>query len=323
MAVICYHAKTPLVWSLAQVVSSVWLTSALSMPTTVDVALKGAESFAWSQWGPGPREARAPVEVPEYKEGYTPDLSRPFIVRGLLHGDRVLDSWTAEFFEQPPVGDLVVDFFSDARRFDTVPDARAPLMDIIRNITAGGPQKIGTEMVFRRFPELLHNLNTTWLQEVFQYRFDSSQIGQTLTMPLFYARGLPGLTTRTDLHCEPIGNAMLMVSGSKRWLMLPPSQSSWLRPQVAPDGRAYVYATLDPTDPALQALERYEVLVEAGDMLWVPPWTWHRVDYIPAVAALSVSLFHFRALEFLMNNPLFALSLWPNLLKEALGLKMQ
>ena len=35
--------------------------------------------------------------------------------------------------------------------------------------------------------------------------------GRTLTMPLFYARGLPGVTPRTDLHCEPIGNAMLMV----------------------------------------------------------------------------------------------------------------
>ena len=56
--------------------------------------------------------ARAPLEVPEYRAGYTPDLSRPFVVRGLLQGDRVLDSWTAEFFEQPPVGDLVVDFFS-------------------------------------------------------------------------------------------------------------------------------------------------------------------------------------------------------------------
>ena len=38
--------------------------------------------------------------------------------------------------------------------------------------------------------------------------------------------------------------------------MLPPSQSSWLQPQVAPDGRAYVYATLDPNDPAMQAPAR-------------------------------------------------------------------
>ena len=29
-----------------------------------------------------------------------------------------------------------------------------------------------------------------------------------------------------------------------------------------------------------------------GDAVWVPTWTWHRVDYIDGVTALSASLFH-------------------------------
>jgi hypothetical protein len=54
---------------------------------------------------------------------------------------------------------------------------------------------------------------------------------------------------------------------------------------VSPDGRGYIFATRDPHDKAIQALKRYEVLVEAGDVLWVPCWYWHRVEYIPDVAA--------------------------------------
>jgi hypothetical protein len=70
-------------------------------------------------------------------------------------------------------------------------------------------------------------------------------------------------------------------------------------------------------------MERYEVTVDAGDVLWVPTWTWHRVDYIPGVAALSVSLFHLRVADLLRNNLVHAVALLPNLLKELIGLKFQ
>lgn len=32
----------------------------------------------------------------------------------------------------------------------------------------------------------------------------------------------------------------------------------------------------------------------SGDALFLPTWTWHRVDYIPRVTALSISFFHVR-----------------------------
>ena len=41
------------------------------------------------------------------------------------------------------------------------------------------------------------------------------------------------------------------------------------------------------------------------------------------VSALSVSLFHFRVQDFLSNNLLFAVTLFPNLVKELVGLNYQ
>ena len=58
-----------------------------------------------------------------------------------------------------PVGALEVDYFTNASADDgIVPDARATLADIVGNIVAGGSNKIGTEMIFRTFPELLEEL---------------------------------------------------------------------------------------------------------------------------------------------------------------------
>lgn len=53
------------------------------------------------------------------------------------------------------------------------------------------------------------------------------------------------------------------------------------------------------------------------------PWRPGQVDYMANSTALTVSLFHFRPLDFVTNNPLFAAAVLPNLFKELLGWKKQ
>jgi len=139
-------------------------------------------------------------------------------------------------------------------------------------------------------------------------RFRPEYMGLLLTVPVFLSRGPAGQgspaqqlntslsgTTRTDLHCEPIGNVVLQLAGSKRWTLVSPEHAHLLRPTVSKDGRAYYNSMLDPLDRhALDHVPRYEVVTRAGDALWVPPWTWHRVEYLENITALSASLFHFR-----------------------------
>eukprot|EP00667_Euglena_gracilis_P017867 EG_transcript_18893 len=319
-AVLLAQSLSPLLWAASQLMRSLWPAVVGPLPSALQSAVAAAEEAAWAHWET-PQPPCPPLPVPEVAlpgPGAPPlalDLTRPFVARGVLNDTNLLGLWTPEFFASPPQGNIMIDFFQDARRFNTVPDGFAPIWRIIHNITAGGPQKFGTEMVFRRYPNLFDEANLTWFPRLFGYELHSKDIGSTLTLPLFFAGGLEGATTRTDLHCEPIGNAMMMLKGQKKWTLLLPSQSSQLQPQVAPDGRAYIYATLPPDDPRLGTLQRYEVVVGEGDVLWVPTWTWHRVDYLPGVLALSVSLFHFRPWPFLLNNPLHALTLLPNLVK--------
>ena len=193
------------------------------------------------------------------------------------------------------------------------------------------------------------------------------------TVPLFVANShpLPGDTTtdnngsnngiqqpssmspHTALHCEPIGNVAVQLSGEKLWTLIRPEFSSLLRPHIAPDGRAFFVSSLpisQVTEDNGNGIPYYQVITEAGDALWVPTWTWHRVDYVTSSSsspfcndrteskassshyddkdyssniAIGASIFHFRPLEFVQNNPLYSLLIIPAIVLELIGFKTQ
>mmetsp|Transcript_57979 Transcript_57979/g.141674 ORF Transcript_57979/g.141674 Transcript_57979/m.141674 type:complete len:310 (-) Transcript_57979:784-1713(-) len=153
----------------------------------------------------------------------------------------------------------------------------------------------------------------------------------------------------TGLHCEPIANIAVQLAGYRQWTLVDPKYSWRLRPAISADGRSF-YPSWITTDQ-LQTVPRYEVMTSPGDALFVPTWTWHRVDYTTAAAAaaaetvetdgdmtgrrkqnandnendvsIGASLFHFRVGDYVRRNPLFALLLVPAIIKEAMGVSSQ
>ena len=317
-------AKFPSIgWSVSCVVKACW---------PIDVSLAaGMQQWAWTQWeAPVASRQLPPDKVRELAIGEVPeDRSQPFIVRGLLNSSSSpMIGADYSWLMRPPLGELVVDYFTNASVKDGItPNARAPLADVVRRIVAGGTEKIGTEMIFRRFPHLLDELKMAELVAPLigsASHIDAQWLGSTLTVPVFMATGKP--QARTDLHCEPIANLVMMLGGSKTWTLVDPSQSFYLKPTLSPDGRAYFVSSVDPTvDPAesLAHVRRWVVETGPGDVLWVPTWTWHRVDYHDGETALSASLFHFRAGMAAANNALFTGLVVPNMIKEVVGWKTQ
>ena len=276
------------------------------------------------------------------------DLTKPFLLKNLTRYEDIL---TLNHLLSSPIAESTIDYFVDARTVNTIPNSRDTVRNIVQRILQGGPEKIGTQMIVKAFPEIIERLvdHNEWLQDVFgservrQWR----EISPLMTYPVFVSRGrsttpsidpsttstdmtsldmtsLSTKTTRTDLHCEPISNVVLQTVGRKKWTLVEPQYSHLIRPTISPDGRAYFYSSLDPFDPhALDRIPHYEVITEEGDLLSVPTWTWHRVDYLPDVTAVSISIFQFIPLDFVSRNPLYALTLVPNLIKEAVGIKEQ
>lgn len=270
----------------------------------------------------------------------------------------------------------VIPYFKDSRKVGALtPDGEAPVRDVVSRIfNDGAPHKIGTQLIVQSDPELIREVAPTDIVTALfgDYFKPDAVLGSgpvrllppLTTVPVFVAWKRPpsqqqqhqamppeksGADTfaggggsssskcpYTALHCEPIGNVAVQLSGRKEWILVQPEHSRKVRPSVAPDGRAFFASWLpslawtatakdvgdggvSPPPPPF-----YRASTEAGDAVWVPTWTWHRVDYVESdEVAIGASLFHFRPVDFVANNPLFAALVVPALFRELVGWNTQ
>jgi Cupin-like domain len=291
---------------------------------------------------------------------------------------------------------LTIPYFTDARKVGAItPDGIGTIQDIVTNIThRNAPHKIATQLLLQNYPELIEEVAPlSIITKLFDHQhFGSSSsyyftpnairgsngpmqlFPKLTTVPLFVANSHPlpsDITTNsnsdkrphTALHCEPIGNIAVQLSGEKLWTLIRPEYSMLLRPYIAPDGRAFFASSLPISQITNnrgngKRIPYYQAITEAGDALWVPTWTWHRVDYVASSSslprveskpstphdpnhlstesnvqqdrkehssniAIGASIFHFRPLGFIQNNPLFALLIVPAIMLELIGVKTQ
>jgi hypothetical protein len=123
------------------------------------------------------------------------------------------------------------------------------------------------------------------------------------------------------LHCEPINNVAVQLTAYKQWTLVEPKYWKQLQPTVSPNGRAYLASMSEAVN-----VPHYTVVTHAGDALWIPAWTWNRVDYaslafsvsdgVADEITISGSLFHFRLHDFATTNPLLAFMLFPAMVRE-------
>ena len=305
--------------------------------------------------------------------------------------------------------DWTIPYFTDATIPGALePDHERPVHEIVSEIQAGKPYKIGSQFIIQHDPTLMDEVAPyDIVTPLFGNHFSKDQLlghGKTLgvfpgltTVPVFVANTAikktndgqqkeedggrdqtcfqsddDGSTRKsieeqmkkmkesdhpvTGLHCEPIANIAVQLAGYRQWTLVDPRYSWRLRPAISADGRSF-YPSWITTDQ-LKTIPRYEVMTSPGDALFVPTWTWHRVDYrtdlseAEAAAAAAVktddkfigrmkelsnnnangdgnnvsigaSLFHFRAGDYVRRNPLFALLLVPAIIKEAIGVSSQ
>jgi hypothetical protein len=273
---------------------------------------------------------------------------RPLLLEGLWNATSLSDRRRRLSLQGLLKENLTIPFFSDATRYGALsPDSKAPVHEIVDRISKGFPHKIGTQLLVQTYPELMEEVAPVEiLTKLFGNHFTENKLlgrGRilgifpgTTTVPVFVANGrtTPVEDSKNDgetpessshpitgLHCEPIGNVAVQLSGVKAWTLIDPKYSFKLQPSAAPDGRAFFASWA----PGFDHVPRYEVKTYAGDAIWVPTWTWHRVDYAVESNDISIggSLFHFRPIEFVRLNPLYAVLVIPAIIKELLGMNTQ
>jgi Cupin-like domain len=268
--------------------------------------------------------------------------SKPLLLRGLWTSEQLSSTSRRLSVKGLLNEDLVIPYFKNASRSaELIPDASAPISDVVFNISElSMPHKIGTQLLGLKYPDLIYevapnkvvtDLFGRFFTPAMVRGFMNGWLPPITVIPIFMAgskahneenctEGELKNQPKTDLHCEPIANIFVQLEGEKKITLVGPEYSSLLKPRLSPDGRAYVYSAI--TDGDLTHVPRYEHQIQLGDGLYIPSWTWHRVDYTSGLA-LSASLFHFRPLDFFLRNSLYALVIIPNLILELTGTKSQ
>jgi hypothetical protein len=260
------------------------------------------------------------------------DFTRPFLVRNLSKGVVLQE----KDFLSPPISNITIEYYSDARKVGAwSPDAVGQVGDVARAILAGGNMKFLTQKIAQGHPQLIADfidLNP-WVDSVFgKERVDGwKSLAKFVRVPMFMAKGkdldtLEG-NVRTDCHAEPASNLALQTLGRKRWTLVEPRYSHLLRPRISISNTPYCIAQIDMLDKkSFWHVPRYEIETVEGDALYLPAWTWHRVEYLPKIVSSHLSFFEMIRNEFLFNKPILTISAVPLLVKRAfrilIGMKL-
>lgn len=183
-------------WASLQVFKSVFNAS-------LGQQITAAEESVWMKWeadSEADMEAKHStnlLHIPTYTRDDISslpaiDFSLPFIIRNMSQSNTSVLS--LERLKSPPLGNLSIEYFSDARKRLLVPDRQDTLAVIMEKILSGGPEKIGTQMIIHAFPSILQQYlkeNEEWLKVIFggeRVRL-WQEVGPTVTVPVFVSKG--------------------------------------------------------------------------------------------------------------------------------------
>lgn len=120
--------------------------------------------------------------------------------------------------------------------------------------------------------ELLKDLDVDWLR---QFKHGLSNGEQT-----FFFMGESG--SKTDLHNGFTHTLFIQVKGRKKWTVFAPEERFFIDPVAGRHTHFYSHANpndLNATEyPLLRHAKRYEVILNPGDVLWIPSLYWHYVE---------------------------------------------
>jgi hypothetical protein len=217
-----------------------------------------------------------PVGVDEFRERYAA-TSSPVVLAGAARSWPAVGKWTPEVFAER-FGDDEITLINVAReemRASTTHETTsetATLREVIEGMRRGSKKYSRFAPLLENHPELMGDIDADWLAA----RRGSTGVGR------FYQMFIGGAGTSTAFHSAAGANLFTQVYGRKRWLIYPTSYNPTY--SIVRNRAPFFFTSLDPDDPdeerypLFRHAHGWEVTLEAGDVLYVPPFFWHQVD---------------------------------------------
>lgn len=235
--------------------------------------------------GPG-RVVPVPERETLERRSFRDEFERPgvpVVVRGFARDWPAVQNWDfdwlAEHYGTAPVLLRESEGTSGER---VSPDERSlPMGQFIEETRAGAGRYIRFSSFLDEHPELLEHFDVDTLHEL----RGASPFGCA------YKAFIGGAGTTTQMHAAMTSNFLVLVEGRKHWRLHPGSHAAALRMPASRGNVTYSYADPNQLDverfPALQYTDSYEVTMEEGDLLYVPPFMFHQVSNLSDSIALS------------------------------------
>ena len=283
-----------------------------------------------------PPGASGTVQPVERRRDLTPEEFRdryfvtgiPVVLEGVACEWPAVTKWTPEYLlrtcgdEQVPVLDGQNWTVSPRDGTDAVATSERTMTfrELLRTAAAGGAWYAPFLEFLNTHADLRADLDLSFVE-----RFGNANPRIPWQRNILAKMYVGGPNTATSLHCAAICNLYLQVYGRKRWVLVAPKFTPLMYPALS-NGLNW-QSRVDFRDPdygatpLYRSVDRWETVLEPGDVLWNPPFVWHGVQNL--TESIAVSLWWPNVTRAFANNVLFsALTLCgrPNPIAMLLGL---
>jgi hypothetical protein len=216
-----------------------------------------------------PEGMMKPLPFPEYdwRNGSPEEFYEKFVKNPrpcLLRGINKIEKEEMSF-------DVLVKKYGEEEVMLTRGDIGADYAGKLKEVEDPRVYLVNCETVYKKYPEIEKAANL-------------KRFAPYLNKDLGYCQLFAGKHgTKTPLHCASNWNLFALYEGTKTWYMIDPEHSWFLYP-LSVTGRAANFCFPPFPDeydekkfPLMKWLPYYKIEMQAGDLLFVPPWWWHAV----------------------------------------------
>jgi hypothetical protein len=201
--------------------------------------------------------------------------SRPVVFEGAAKDWECCRKWSFEWIKEKYGDDdvLLIDHADVDRNPLQSAAEHLTLADLIDGIDHGSLKYARFHPLLQRHPELRLDINQKWLKGHLTNRYTSWMH--------FYTLFLGGKGTDTAIHNAGNENIFVQIVGQKKWRFYPVASTPIMDPPANRSLYKFTHFRPDVEDERFRMarhMDYYETVLEAGDVLYNPPYYWHHVS---------------------------------------------
>jgi len=235
------------------------------------------------------------------------DWTQPVIVRGLFADSPALQKWVdADYLINNAFGSYntsVIHNGTIVKHYEMVCGEEEPTETFsedkpfdstIRRIMKGSTETIVYPPASRSKRVREMELEKKW-NELVKQDLDLTRIGpmfadqarSTVLTQMFLGGGVD-ISRKSNVpiigtgwHGDVCNNFVVQISGVKKWIMVDPKYSKYMRPSMRNGKTAIVGGHISIEEETMPYFPRHEFVLNPGDFLYNPEWYWHSIQNHP------------------------------------------